>query len=62
MTSSGFQAIYAKTIVIYPGAMYLVSAGLSAFAVVSDNLWKVKLVSYELIHFGVIARLFWQIA
>ena len=38
MTSSGFQAIYAKTIEIYPGAMYLVSAGLSAFAVVSDIL------------------------
>ena len=34
MTSSGFQEIYAKTITTYPGAMYLVSAGLSAIAVV----------------------------
>ena len=34
VTSSGFQEIYAKTISIYPGAMYLVSAGLSSIAVV----------------------------
>ena len=47
MTSSGFQEIYAKTITTYPGAMYLVSAGLSAIAVV-----KVYLISvlYEIIH------------
>ena len=34
ITSSGFQEIYAKTITIYPGAMYLVSAGLTFIAVV----------------------------
>ena len=35
MTSSGFQEIYAATVSIYPGAMYLVSAGMSTIALVS---------------------------
>ena len=38
ISSSGFQEIYAQTISTFPGAMYLVSAGLSGIAVVSKPL------------------------